>query len=515
VNQRLALLRSVTIVSISTYVEYALGLLVSIWIARALGPDDFGRYAFVVWLCGWLIVCSNHALTTSSTKFVAEAEGAGDPALASHIAYRLDRIQHASSFFVIVLFVAIAVTVQPDEWHGIVPQTIACIVIAVVAKANYAMLVAIAKGWHRFEPEAMATVLSGLLGVCLIALASFAKAGLPTFIAIFAISCLSLNLLTRIACRHYGLAFVPGPVPDGVRTRLNRHLRLTAVFVLLNLFKTRTIEIFLLNLFANAAAVGYFAIAGTLTNGAVQLFSVGLTTTLLPYMAKSFGREGEVSATRVLVEVTRFYWALGAAIAGIGLVATPGLVELMYGNRYVEAIPAIQTTIVFAGLLLLGAGMGAFQTVSDRQDDRIRVAVATLCVNVALGVTLVPTFALAGAVLTYALTRVAELALAIYLVRRATTVSLPLAAMSRLFIVACVATALSWLATLIWPSRYGFILAAIVFCAVYAPLSVLANYWTAEDLRLFDALAGRLGPVGTIGMRIVRHLQKFAIRGAG
>ena len=71
-SQRIAVLRSVTIVSLSSYVEFALGLVVSIWIARALGPDDFGRYAFIVWLCSWLITCSNNALTTSSTKFIAE-----------------------------------------------------------------------------------------------------------------------------------------------------------------------------------------------------------------------------------------------------------------------------------------------------------------------------------------------------------------------------------------------------------------------------------------------------------
>ena len=76
-NRRVAVLRSIGIVTVSTYIEYALGLLMSVWIARSLGPSDFGRYAFTVWLCGWLIVCSNHALTTSSTKFIAEADGMG------------------------------------------------------------------------------------------------------------------------------------------------------------------------------------------------------------------------------------------------------------------------------------------------------------------------------------------------------------------------------------------------------------------------------------------------------
>ena len=76
-NQRLAVLRSVAIVSVSAYIEYGLGLLISVWVARALGPADFGRYAFTVWLCRWLIICSNHALTTVITINVAAPQEQG------------------------------------------------------------------------------------------------------------------------------------------------------------------------------------------------------------------------------------------------------------------------------------------------------------------------------------------------------------------------------------------------------------------------------------------------------
>src|ERR1700758_2486538 len=104
-NRRVAALRSIAMVAASTYVEYALGLFISVWIARTLGPADFGRYAFTVWLCGWLMTCSNHALTTSSTKFIAEAYGADTPEVASHLSARLVRYQALSSAIVIALFI--------------------------------------------------------------------------------------------------------------------------------------------------------------------------------------------------------------------------------------------------------------------------------------------------------------------------------------------------------------------------------------------------------------------------
>jgi len=506
-NRRIAVLRSVGIVTVSTYIEYALGLLMSVWIARSLGPSDFGRYAFTVWLCGWLIVCSNHALTTSSTKFIAEADGMGDPALASHLAARFSRIQTISSIVVIGLFVLVGYIFQPSEWHGSLLPIMGLVVVAVVAKANYAMLVAIGKGQERFEPEAVATVIGGLVGMLLVLAAMLLHADLVSFVALFAVACLLLNLVNRIAFRRCCRPYAAGAVPSAITARVNRHLRLTAALVLMGSFRAGTIEVFLLTTFTGSVAVGYFAIAGTLTRGAVQLFSVGLTSTLLPYMAKTYGESGTARAARFLSEATRFYWAVGIAIAGMGLVTTPEIVRLMYGARYVDAIPAIEATLVLGGLLLIGNGIAAFQTVVDRQDDRIRIAVIALIANAVLGLSLVPMLGLAGAVLTYAGTRIVEMALAIHYLRKATSGGLPVAAMSRLFAVGIVATLVAWVATEATPSRLGFLVGAAAFVALYVPGSALVRYWTADDYQLMTGIGRRLGPPGRALVRAVEFIH--------
>jgi O-antigen/teichoic acid export membrane protein len=511
-SRRMEVLRSVTIVSVATYIEYALGLVVSIWIARALGPADFGRYAFTVWLCGWLIVCSNHALTTSSTKFIAEAEGAGATDVASHIAHRLNQVQHLSSLIVIALFVLMTYLIKPTEWSQFLLPVTGLVVIAVVAKANYGMLVAIEKGQERFEPEAIAAVVTGVIGLALVIAAALAHAGLIAFIAIFAVASLTLNLINRLACRRYCRSFEAGPIPADTRRRLARHLRQTAALVLLGSFKSSTIEVFLLNTFATSTAVGFFAIAATLTRGAVQLFSVGLTSTLLPYMAKSFGERGQEHAAHFLAEATRFYWAVGIPIAGLGLVTTRQIVTLMYGTRYANAIPAIEATLVLAGMLLIGNGIAAFQTVVDRQGDRVWITVIALLANAVLGIALIPFFGLAGAVMTYAGTRITELGLAIFYLRRATTGGLPVVPMARLFGVGIVATAVAWLVILAIPGRYGFIPGSMVFVAIYVPASVLVGYWNSEDYRLMTLITDRLGSPGRLLMRGMKALQRSPVK---
>lgn len=506
-NRRLAALRSMALVSASTYVEYALGLLISVWIARALGPADFGRYAFTVWLCGWLMTCSNHALTTSSTKFIAEAYGAEAPDVASHLSARLTHYQAISSAIVIALFLVGVAIIQPSEWKGLIVPIAALVVVAVVSKANYGLLVAISKGQEHFEPVSIATVLSGFVSLALVAVASWLHLGLLAFLAIFAVSCLTLSLVNRIAYRHYCEPFSPGPIPREMDERMTRHLRLTAVLILIIALKTNTVEVFLLNTYANSTAVGFFAIAGTLTRGAVELFSVGLTTTLLPYMARAFGQSGQGQATRVLSEATRFYWATGLMIAGLGFITTPGLVTLMYGNKYVDAIPAIEVTLVLAGLLLITNSIAAFQVVTDRQGDRLRISGSALVINVVLGFSLVPHFGLLGAVLCYAGTRLAELAICTFYIRRVARAGLPVALMGRLLLVGLAATFAGWLVVDVTPGHFAFLAGAVVFVAVFLPASFLVRYWSDEDVRLMGMISDKLGPAGRLARRVLAHLQ--------
>ncbi|WP_266182505.1 oligosaccharide flippase family protein [Dyella humicola] len=506
-NQRLAVLRSVAIVSVSAYIEYGLGLLISVWVARALGPADFGRYAFTVWLCRWLIICSNHALTTSSMKFIAEADGAGREDIASHVASGLNRVQHVSLCLVLVAFALISFIVKPVEWRVFLGPMIVLSIVAVSARANYAMRVAISKGQEHFEPEAIATVLSGVLTVALVIAATVVHADLLAFIAIYAVSSLSLNLINRIAYRRYCLPIVPGPIPAEMSVRLRRHLWLTATLVMLTSIKGGTIEMFMLNTFSTTTAVGFFAIASTLTRGAVELFSVGLTATLLPYMAKAFGQKGQEYAARFLSEATRFYWAAGLAIAGLGLVTTSGLVTLMYGHKYTEAIPSIITILVLAGALLFVNGIVAFQAVVDRQDDRIRLSGGALIVNIVLGIVLIPRFGLAGAVLAYSGTRISELILAVYYLRRVTSEGIPWSPMLRLLAVGALATAVAMLVLELVPGRFAFVPAGIAFICLYAPAGVLVRYWTEEDYALLGTIAGRLGLPGRMFMRGLQLLR--------
>lgn len=509
-GRRLEVLRSIAIVSVSAYVVYLLGLLVNIWIARTLGPEGFGHYAFTIWLCGWLIVCCNHALPTSATKFVAEADGSGAPGVAAGIAGWLNRLQHGSTLFVLVLFVLVTWLLRPTEWGYLSLPALVLVVVAVAAKADYGIWVGIEKGQERFEPDAITTVAGGVVNFVLVVIAWLAHAGLLTFIAIYTVASLLLNLFNRFAYRRFCRPFHAALVPADTGRRLKRHLRQTAMLVLLNSFRGGTIEIFLLTTFSTSAEVGYFAIAMMLTRNAVKLFSVGLTTTLLPYMAKSYGENGQQKAAHFLGEATRFYWAAGVAIAGLGWTVTPQVVGLFYGTRYLEAIPAVRAILVMSGLMLIGTGIAAFQTVLDRQHERVWIMVATVVATLVLGIVLIPELGLSGAVATTVGAGLVQLALSIYCLRRTTCGGMPVTIMLRLFLVGLLVTAVAGLVLKCVPGHFGFIPASLVFLVLYWVASVRVRYWNEGDYMLMGAIAKRFGRLGRVLMYALNRLDARA-----
>ena len=163
-----AAIRAAVMIMGSTYVTYAVGLLVSIVIARHLGPDDFGRYAYVVWLAGILLAIANNGLTSTSIRFVSESLGRKSPDAARRVHGWLLRRQVACMVLVALGFIVAARWLAPDGWEGPLAWFVLVALAAGLSKAVYIFDASIAKGYGRFDVEARATVAMSFLNLVLV-----------------------------------------------------------------------------------------------------------------------------------------------------------------------------------------------------------------------------------------------------------------------------------------------------------------------------------------------------------
>jgi O-antigen/teichoic acid export membrane protein len=485
-----AAFRGAMMVTGSTYVTYALGLLTSIVVARTLGPDDFGRYSYVVWLAGMLVMLASNGLTHSAIRFVSESLGRSDPGSASGVHAWLQRRHYACLFLVGVLFVvAFPFTPHPDV--GSLGVIIAITLVAGLSKTVYLFDVSVGKGYGRYGIEASANIAVSVVNFVAVLVLASQGAGLVAYLVVFACAGLAYALSARLMLRQGSPAPSPGPLDPVLLPRLRKHLYWSVVLALTFAFTNKSIETYLLSVLAGPAAVGFFAIAVALTRGGIEMLSSGLATVLLPMMAHAYGQGGHERASEIMSSATRYFTCLGLLLAGAGVLVAPAAIHLLYGEAYAAVVLPLQLMIAAAGLTLSEGAFSALLASTDNQRIRVVFVGLSLVVTLVMALLLIPTWGLMGAVVGHAIARVVTLLATAIGVRRVLHMRLParelalLAAASGLAIIPAVALAL------LLGEPWGGVPASVLYVVAFLALGVVFGAWRAEDVALLDRIASR------------------------
>ncbi len=507
-----ALLRNAAMVGVASAVESALGLLTGVVIARSLGPAEYGQYAYAVWLCGLLMMFANHGLPQASIRYIAEMRGSTEARRAPAVWWQLARWQTLSCVFVLAAFVAYSAVWPLEAWRAGQWCLVCTAVIAVWSRADFRMQGSIAKGHELFAPENTALMVMAPLNLALAACLAFAGVGMQAYFISFAAVGLMSTGLTRFLMARAHCHATRGPLEPDLVSRMGHHVVMTGATVWVFALANRSVEMVLLKSQTDAATVGYFAIAASLTKGAIDLLAGGMAAVLLPAMSRRFGQSGVGSVGRMVAESTRLYWFVGLTIAGLGLTVAEAAIHALYGPRYDGVVLPLNTMLVISGLLVVNGASSAALSVTDRQWDRVRVLLFSLGVNVALGWLLIPRFGLPGALFSYGATQFLDMALAAWRVRTHVPVPLPWGALLRAAMAAALAWALGRAWVWWWPGPYAFIAAALVFLVAMAFTSLVLRTWRQDEIALAANGLSRWGAWGRAAADLLRrHQTRFAL----
>lgn len=508
-KDKLALLKNVAWAGTAGYLEAATGLAAGIIIARTLGPSQYGNYAFAIWLCGILLMTCNHALPSTAMKFIAEARGADRPDVAAALVHRLMRLHAVSSVLVLSAFTAWILFRPIADWQDELPSYLAIALIAIWARAAFWVRSGIAKGFECLAPQSIALGSTAALNIIVIGVMAWRGASTIHFFMAYAVLGVISNLAVTVLLPRYGVRSLDASIPAEMNARFRSHLRLTGVLMLVGLGTAKTVEMSLLKTYATAEVVGYFAIAGSLTKGAIDVLLGGLSAVLLPAMARRVGTGSAESLGRLFSESTRFYFFVGVAIAGLGISVAGELVQDLYGPRFDGAIAALSWLIVIGGLALASAPALALLTATDRQADRIRIVGYSVLFNVVIGVVLVPRYQLNGAIASFGLTTLYQTLLALWYARQSLAAGIPWGALGRIGLAGLLATVGSLSMLQISPPHVAFLTGSVAFLLVYLPLTLIFRVWRAADIEFGIAMLTRMGPTGRRLASGIRLLRRF------
>ena len=480
-----AAIRAAMMIMGSTYVTYAVGLLVSIIVARSLGPADFGRYSYVVWVAGILLALGNNGLSTTAIRFMSDLLGRDAPEAARSVHGWLLRRQLLCLALVAVVFALASRHLAPDGWEGPLAWFVLIALVAGLSKAVYIFDASVAKGYGRFDVEAKATVtLSGVNVVAVLLLVYF-DAPLLGYLLAFVLVSMGYGLMSSWMLRRGGMVTSAAPLDPALRQRVRGHLFWTVILVLAFTLSNKSIETYLLNATVGPAEVGFFAIAAALSRGGVDLLASGLITVMMPVMAHAFGRGGLEQVNRIMSTALRHCVFLGLMLIGVGLLCSRPGVMLLYGDEYAQVLLPLRVMIVVGGLTLGESAFTALLSTTDNQRLRVVFSALFLGLSVVFAFLLVPRYGLVGAVASYACSRLLATALLWVAVSRMLRLRLPLGAYARLLGSALLAGVVATSLALLMPGLWSELAAGVLFAVLFFAATIAFNAWRSSDVAHF------------------------------
>ncbi|WP_028067334.1 oligosaccharide flippase family protein [Solirubrobacter soli] len=366
-------------------------LVLSIVVARYLGPDEMGRQSYIAFVALTLVQAATAGLPGAVSRFVGELLGARRGGAALSI-YRLTRRIEVLGAILVMAVIAIAVVA------GSAPRT-AWILAGVSAALSVLQAVpaALLMGAQRWREAWMPGLVTGVATVPAVVVALELGGGISGLFAVEAVAVFINLVWTSVLARRIEGALAPASEIDPeLRRRFWSFAASTSVIVIISFVVWRRSELFILQHYSGDAQIAFYSIAFAAVSGLSKLPETVETVTM-PAVANLMGtgqderiRRGFWRALRLLVLAT-FPLVAGMAVAG------PALLELAYGSDYSDAGPVllamlapllVQPMLRVSEGVLYGLGRPMFI---------VYAGLAATVVDVALAFLLIPSLDAVGA----------------------------------------------------------------------------------------------------------------------
>lgn len=367
-------------------VGVVLGLLTSVLIARALGPEGRGAYMYPIVLAGIAVAICHLSLEQAnihlaSTRRVDLRLLAGNSGLVAILAGSIALLGMISALLTI-----------PGAFAGVGPGWIILIALSTPFALHQLYMAGLAQLAYRLRALNMNQLVAGLVqlvAILILWVTGWLSVGgvLGVWVGIgilhWWLTCRSLQPVASLWPR-----LVPWLFGRSLAFGASIHIGMVLVFLHLR------VDVVMLRHLGGLADVGLYTLAVFMAE-AVWLATDSVASASLPHQVETRGSE----AARLTVRICRMNLALGGGVAGIlALLAVP-MVRFLYGEPFVPAVHALW--VLLPGVVAFGVQRpcGAHLLRLNRPFTISAVSTAAVLLNIALNMLWIPRWGIVGAAL--------------------------------------------------------------------------------------------------------------------
>ncbi len=384
---------------LSIYVESFIGLIISMLVARHLGPEDLGNYSLLLWFASLGIVIANGGLNSAIIKFVAEARGKGEIGVSKGILGYLFKLQ--------MIFLPIALLITALAGYFLLGRVfdeqrtllIFAVVLAIAPKAMQLFNISVAKGYESFKSIFYVNIIATPINLLIVVGIILLDGGLREFVW----SYLFISIIYFIASYYWASKLIIEdsedklPVPEEYKLRINGFVKIAVINAAIFFVVSRELEIVFLKWLSDAADVGYYSIAFRLSEMVVVLVPGIFSAVLLPLMARSLAEGPDILKHRYR-ESARFLMILAAPVFVFCTLFAEEIIITMYGDQYYPAVFPFRVLLIVFGFTILNSVTTSILLSLDRQVILLKILLFTAIINIFLDYYLIKEYGINGAV---------------------------------------------------------------------------------------------------------------------
>ena len=407
--------------SLFQFITTALGtatiFIVGVVLARYLGAEEYGKYAFMMWFITLAVLLANFGIGEMTKRFVAESIGQQNIRTRKGIIQLAFIARGAISLLVSVLIIILSGYLarlfnMPDDQilfiivgAGLFPYMLIFTVINIFA------------GFQKYEYSTWLEFLispSRLVLVIVFMLLGFGISEiLVMYMSVWVAGILfGLFLANRLEPLR-GL-LVPSLLTPALKKDALKYALAAMGILGVDYFLWQNAEVMFLKAFGPVVEVAYYNVAYRIPSVVVVIIPFVFGQVLLPAVSEQFGKWDMEKIKKIYVTAARILMVLSFPLATVGIALSEPIIILLFGSEYAPAIILMQ--IVFLPFAIRGLSFAVSSIIYGIKEPGylLKIGVILVVTTIGLNLWLIPEHGALGAAIASSIPRL--IALPIYII---------------------------------------------------------------------------------------------------
>lgn len=366
------------------------GSVLSIFLARFLGPEQMGQYSYWIWVIAAAGLLMTLGIPQSLTKFIPQYYS-GRKDLAARIISRAFITQ-----FKLLLIPALISIFALIIFGGTLEKTYLIILATIIVYSLNALLGGITSGLQKFNSVMRINLAVSFVSPALFLIILLYFRDLNNLLlANLAVSVFTFAGLFFI-CRTY-LNFKLKKLPENLYTEIRKYAASVSFIVFLDLILMERSEVFFLRFFSTLDQIAFYSIGFGLVSKVMLLVPGAVSGIIMPKIAWLHGKKDKEGIEGAYFSSSRYLMFITFPVIFAGLLMVDIPVKLFYGSSYDPAIPVIKVLLFSGGLSAIAAAGSSFLYGTGKQGFILKLALFAVSVNLLLDILLIPRLGALGA----------------------------------------------------------------------------------------------------------------------